>query len=109
MGRKMRKSVHSFSFCGYSLCISVVLYAMYICCFIHDKLNYMKRVCSRPACTETASFSFVYDPRERFVTVGPMSEYHMAPECFDVCRRHAKTLNAPKGWTLFKHSLVFRA
>lgn len=59
----------------------------------------MTRQCNRSGCCEGAAATLGYDYAERTAwLVDATTEAH--PATYDLCHRHADTLNVPMGWAL---------
>lgn len=59
----------------------------------------MTRSCARPGCGEPATATFSYQYATSTVWLDDLApDAH--PAVYDVCRRHADHLTAPRGWQL---------
>jgi hypothetical protein len=59
----------------------------------------MSRQCARPACAEPAHATFAYRYAERTVWLLDLAD-EAHPSTYDLCPRHASSLNVPRGWRL---------
>lgn len=62
------------------------------------------RLCSRPACRETARATLTYVYADSTAVLGPLATYP-EPHCYDLCARHANRLTVPSGWSLIRGSI----
>ena len=64
-------------------------------------LTPVTRVCSSPACTQLAEFTMTSDYDERVAVIGPLAPED-AREGYDLCRHHAVSFTAPRGWEIIR-------
>ncbi|WP_417367158.1 DUF3499 domain-containing protein [Glutamicibacter arilaitensis] len=62
------------------------------------------RLCSRPACRETARATLTYVYADSTAVLGPLATYP-EPHCYDLCARHANRLTVPSGWNLIRGAI----
>jgi len=62
------------------------------------------RLCSRPACRETARATLTYVYADSTAVLGPLATYP-EPHCYDLCARHANRLTVPSGWSLIRGTI----
>ncbi|WP_159614347.1 DUF3499 domain-containing protein [Glutamicibacter sp. JC586] len=62
------------------------------------------RLCSRPACRETARATLTYVYADSTAVLGPLATYP-EPHCYDLCARHAQRLTVPSGWSLIRGAI----
>ena len=62
------------------------------------------RLCSRPACRETARATLTYVYADSTAVLGPLATYP-EPHCYDLCARHANRLTVPSGWSLIRGAI----
>lgn len=62
------------------------------------------RLCSRPACRESARATLTYVYADSTAVLGPLATYP-EPHCYDLCARHADRLTVPSGWNLMRVQL----
>lgn len=62
------------------------------------------RLCSRPACRETARATLTYVYADSTAVLGPLATYP-EPHCYDLCARHAHRLTVPSGWSLIRGAI----
>ncbi|MFC0420713.1 DUF3499 domain-containing protein [Glutamicibacter bergerei] len=62
------------------------------------------RLCSRPACRESARATLTYNYADSTAVLGPLAQYP-EPHCYDLCARHANRLTVPSGWNLLRGAL----
>ncbi|MBP2398702.1 DUF3499 domain-containing protein [Glutamicibacter protophormiae] len=62
------------------------------------------RICSRPACRETARATLTYVYADSTAVLGPLATYP-EPHCYDLCARHANRLTVPSGWSLIRGTI----
>jgi hypothetical protein len=59
----------------------------------------MARPCARPDCAQPARSTFSYRYAERTVWLVDLAD-EAHPSTYDLCVRHASSLNVPVGWEL---------
>jgi hypothetical protein len=59
------------------------------------------RRCSRTACVGAAVATLTYVYSDRTAVLGPLATY-AEPHCYDLCRSHAESLSAPRGWDVLR-------
>lgn len=64
------------------------------------------RCCSRNGCQQPAVATLTYVYAESTAVVGPLAVL-AEPHTYDLCRAHATTLTAPRGWQLVRHDGEF--
>jgi len=62
-------------------------------------VTFMTRTCARPGCGDAAVATFGYDYANQTVFLDLLAD-EAHPAAYDICRRHADNLSAPRGWTL---------
>ena len=60
----------------------------------------MKR-CARTTCSERAEATLTYDNANQTAVVGPLGS-SPTPPGHDLCRRHADSFTAPRGWEVIR-------
>jgi hypothetical protein len=58
----------------------------------------MRRQCARPSCSAVATATFTFDSAE--CTVWLDAPHEGNARAGDLCARHARALNPPRGWTV---------
>ena len=66
-----------------------------------------KRRCSKTGCQRSALATLTYNYADSTVVVGPLSR-RAEPHTYDLCREHAESLTAPKGWEILRLELPER-
>jgi hypothetical protein len=64
------------------------------CC---PNVGKVKRLCSRPTCSETATVTLTYDYARAQVWIDPLIA-ERDPHAYDLCDRHCERLTVPQGW-----------
>jgi Protein of unknown function (DUF3499) len=59
------------------------------------------RRCSRAGCPNPATSTLTYAYRDSTAVLGPLAN-QVEPHCYDLCRSHAQTLSAPRGWEVIR-------
>src|SRR5690625_3395583 len=59
------------------------------------------RECSRTACSHPAVSTLTYVYEDSTAVLGPLSR-SSEPHAYDLCRGHASSLTAPRGWELLR-------
>src|SRR6187401_1198312 len=59
------------------------------------------RRCSRAGCPNPATSTLTYAYRDSTAVLGPLAN-QVEPHCYDLCRAHAQTLSAPRGWEVIR-------
>lgn len=62
------------------------------------------RRCSKPSCTEVATWTLTYVYSDSTAVLGPLATYR-EPHCYDLCDAHSIRLTAPKGWEVVRLDL----
>lgn len=62
------------------------------------------RQCSKTSCQASAVATLTYNYADSTVVLGPLSR-RAEPHTYDLCRRHAQSMTAPKGWELLRLEL----
>ncbi|MCT2089443.1 DUF3499 domain-containing protein [Micrococcus terreus] len=62
------------------------------------------RTCSKTSCQGSAVATLTYNYADSTVVLGPLSRL-AEPHTYDLCRRHAQSMTAPKGWELLRLEL----
>ena len=62
------------------------------------------RRCSRAGCPYPATSTLTYAYRDSTAVLGPLAN-QVEPHCYDLCRSHAQTLSAPRGWEVIRLSV----
>ena len=61
----------------------------------------MNRRCSRATCQASAVATLTYVYADSTAVVGPLA-LRADPGCYDLCREHAGSLSAPRGWEVIR-------
>lgn len=77
-----------------------------ICGVLTSRLRHVQalRLCSRPACRESARATLTYVYADSTAVLGPLATYP-EPHCYDLCAQHADRLTVPSGWNLMRVQL----
>jgi len=59
------------------------------------------RRCSRAGCPNPATSTLTYAYRDSTAVLGPLAN-QVEPHGYDLCRAHAQTLSAPRGWEVIR-------
>ena len=59
------------------------------------------RRCSRSGCSEPAAATLTYVYVDSTAVLGPLAT-RAEPHTYDLCRRHAEALSAPRGWEVIR-------
>lgn len=61
------------------------------------------RCCTRSGCPDPAVATLTYVYAASTAVVGPLAAFS-EPHSYDLCQGHARSLTAPRGWQLVRHT-----
>jgi Protein of unknown function (DUF3499) len=61
------------------------------------------RRCTRNGCSKPAVATLTYVYADSTAVIGPLAAF-AEPHTYDLCEQHARSLTAPRGWDLVRHT-----